>query len=237
MSWLIKKISKFIHTNCKKFYVDDNGNMFVLFKSNGKRIYNPKIKGLKVEFCGRDSTVEIHEPCKFKNCKLKMKSNCIVRIADTIYLINNLKTESIMQDNTTVEIGQNFLCCGLTLILADEPNLTIKIGKDCMFARDCVIFPSDAHSIFNKNGVVINSGENITIGNHVWLGLNVSVLKGSVIPDNCIVGYKSVYTKGSSKDYKITDENLGAVFTGVPAKVIKTGIKWSKANPYYRVEW
>ncbi|MBR4475316.1 MAG: hypothetical protein IKP05_01375 [Alphaproteobacteria bacterium] len=237
MGGFIKQISRFLHVNCKKFYVDDKGNLFVLFKSNGERVYNPKIKGLKVEFHGHNSIVEIHEPCQFKNCELKMKSNCTIKIEETKYLINNLKTENIMQDNTTVEIGKNFLCCGLTMILADEPNLTVKIGKDCMFARNCVIFPSDSHSIFNENGTLINLGESVVIGNHVWLGLNVSVLKGSIIPDNCVVGYNSVYTKASIKYYKVADTNLGAVFAGAPAKVVKTNINWSKANPCYRVEW
>lgn len=51
----------------------------------------------------------------------------------------------------------------------------------------------------------------VTIGNHVWIGFNVCVLKGVTIGDGAIIGAGSVVTK---------DVPAGATFAGNPAKSI-----------------
>ena len=50
------------------------------------------------------------------------------------------------------------------------------------------------------------------IGDRVWLGANVTVLKGVTIGENTTVGAGSVVTK---------DLPAGAIAVGVPAKVIR----------------
>ena len=88
-----------------------------------------------------------------------------------------------------------------------------------MFATDIYIRNNDAHTIIDRNsGKVINHPKDIIIGNHVWLGYNVTVLKGAVIPDGCVVGAKSVVSK------PLTESN--AIYAGQPAKLIKSNIQW-----------
>ena len=57
----------------------------------------------------------------------------------------------------------------------------------------------------------------IKIGNHVWIGANVTILKGVSIGDGSIVAAGSVVTKS------IPEACLAA---GVPAKVIKENVQW-----------
>ena len=52
----------------------------------------------------------------------------------------------------------------------------------------------------------------ITIGNNVWIGANVIVLKGTVLGDNTVVGTGSV-VKGEYPS--------NCVIVGNPAKIIK----------------
>ncbi len=54
----------------------------------------------------------------------------------------------------------------------------------------------------------------ISIGDDVWLGANVTVLKGARIGDGCVVATGSVVTAG--------DYPARSVLGGVPAKVIAT---------------
>ena len=82
--------------------------------------------------------------------------------------------------------------------------------------------------LLTKNKV-LNIGKIIKIGNHVWIGRRVDLLKGTKINDNSIVGFGSVVTGN------IDESNV--VIAGFPAKVIKTGVNWSRLTPeeYERV--
>jgi len=60
--------------------------------------------------------------------------------------------------------------------------------------------------------------KNVTIGNHVWVGAHASILKGSVIPNNCVIATRSVITKVFNESH--------AVIAGIPAKIVKHNIDW-----------
>jgi acetyltransferase-like isoleucine patch superfamily enzyme len=91
-----------------------------------------------------------------------------------------------------------------------------------MFSSGIQIEASDSHTIFAMdNSQRINFGKNILIGNHVWLGRFVTVLKGVTINDNCIIGTKSLVTKN-------TDKN--GLYVGIPAKKVKDNINWNRTR-------
>lgn len=62
----------------------------------------------------------------------------------------------------------------------------------------------------------------VIVGKNVWIGNNVTILKGSVIGDNCIIGACSVVTG------KCFAENT--VLAGNPAKEIRTLFEISNQN-------
>ena len=90
-----------------------------------------------------------------------------------------------------------------------------------MFSNKIQLRTSDSHSILDGNAKRINPGGDIEIGNHVWIGNEVVVLKGSVIPENCIVGARSIVTSS----LRATPNSMIA---GIPAKVLKTNINWKR---------
>jgi len=94
-----------------------------------------------------------------------------------------------------------------------EKKLTI--GHDCIIAWDVFISDSNFHDITD-----ITRSNPVSIGDHVWISHGVSVLKGSVIPSGCIVGAKSLVSGIFN-----TEKSLLA---GVPAKVIRNGVEWSR---------
>lgn len=93
---------------------------------------------------------------------------------------------------------------------------SITIGKDCAIGPSCYItdhdhgldpnFPPLAQPMFSKP---------TKIGDRVWIGANVTILKGVTIGNDTVVGAGSVVTK---------DIPAGAIAVGVPAKVIKERI-------------
>lgn len=68
----------------------------------------------------------------------------------------------------------------------------IRLGQDVMIARNVVIYDSDYHSMLNPQHKTINQDKPIYIGDHVWLTTNVTVLKGTVIGRNCLIGANTV---------------------------------------------
>ncbi len=57
----------------------------------------------------------------------------------------------------------------------------------------------------------------VRIGNHVWIGMNVLILKGVTINDGAIIAAGSVVTR---------DVPANCLAAGVPAYVIKENVTW-----------
>lgn len=68
----------------------------------------------------------------------------------------------------------------------------IQLGRDVMIARNVVIYDSDYHTVTNNQNEISNPDRPIYIGDHVWLTANVTVLKGTMIGNNCLIGSNSV---------------------------------------------
>jgi acetyltransferase-like isoleucine patch superfamily enzyme len=94
----------------------------------------------------------------------------------------------------------------------------IVIGSMCAIAWNVDILDTDEHIIL-ENNTQINPFEKTIIGNNVWIGLKTTILKGSIIEDNCIIGAASL-VKGLCKS-----NNL---YAGVPCKLVRENITWKK---------
>ena len=106
-----------------------------------------------------------------------------------------------------------------------EPNSEISIGNDCMYSSEIALYATDVHAIYDdETKTVLNFSKPIRIGNHVWVGRRVGILKGSEINDNSIVGFGSVVNR------KFTESSI--CIAGVPAQIVKSGINWDRRNPY-----
>ena len=87
---------------------------------------------------------------------------------------------------------------------------SMKIGENCNIGQYCIIMDADYHSLDDHSRPDIP--EAVEIGNDVWLGARVIVLKGSKIGDGATIGANSV-VKGTIPP--------GAIAAGNPARVIR----------------
>lgn len=90
-----------------------------------------------------------------------------------------------------------------------------------MFSHDVDMRNTDSHSILNAKGERINPSSDIVIGNHVWIGIRSTILKGSIIPSESVVAAQSMVTSS----LKASEHSL---IGGIPAKVLKTDISWDR---------
>lgn len=88
----------------------------------------------------------------------------------------------------------------------------ISIGSGSVISENVIIRDDDGHSIPGK----LPYGE-IKIGEHVWIGMNVIILKNVTIGDGAIVAAGSVVTRS-------VDANCMAA--GNPARIIKRDVLW-----------
>lgn len=98
-------------------------------------------------------------------------------------------------------------------------NSGISIGDNCMFSFGIQLYNTDAHAILDvETRTVINKVRELTIGNHVWVGANVTIMKNVTIADDCVIGWGSVVSG------KFTEPNC--ILAGNPSRIIKRGITW-----------
>ena len=223
----IKRYRKLLRSKIKQVPVKEvkqnkfHNNKILLVQQNGNIIENPThIPGIQIEFLGDNNYIEIHEPCNFWDSKIVIR-NAKVIIQSGIN--SNLIIESLDGKFSEINIGKNFTSSGTALIQAWPGKANVTIGEDCMFSWDTKIKISDNHVIFDKDsGKILNPNKDVVIGNHVWLGWHVFILKGSQIGDNSIIGAGSTVTKA------FKEQNV--IITGNPAKIIRRGIGWDRAN-------
>jgi acetyltransferase-like isoleucine patch superfamily enzyme len=119
----------------------------------------------------------------------------------------------IVKDNASLSIGDD------TYFTSDmhlEAVNDIKIGKRCAISWGVTIIDDDHHEI-NYEGKKREQHSNVIIGDHVWIACNVTVLKGTVIGNNCIVAAGSV-VKGVFGD--------NVLIAGNPGKVVRESVNW-----------
>lgn len=204
-----------VFSKCNFFYFQliIKGDSTVFFKKNKLRKSTIIMTGKKNEFIARSSFIEdsiitisgngnkiiLEEGVKLRKATINMRgSNCLIRIGK----------------NTTF---------GQVRMVNVGRNNEIIIGENCLFADNIELWASDTHSIYDKNGVFINPEKPIIIGNYVWIGAFVKILKGVIIGDNVIIGMNSFVTKNINK-------NL--LCAGNPIRVLKEDVTWKLTYPH-----
>ena len=114
-------------------------------------------------------------------------------------------------------IGKDFHISGnSTIICADS----VIFGDDVLVSWEIIIMDTDFHETENTLTNIINHKitKQISIGNNTWIGMRSTLLKGTRIPANTIIGSNSFLNKAY-----IIDENC--LLAGNPANIVKTDIK------------
>jgi len=116
----------------------------------------------------------------------------------------------VVDPGATLRLGSGYINADSRIFCFDS----IAIGDDVAIAEEVVLRDSDNHEVL---GGVAPSTAPIVIGDHVWIGMRATVLKGVTIGDGAIVAAGAVVNR---------DVPPCTMVAGVPAKIRKTAVVW-----------
>ena len=117
-----------------------------------------------------------------------------------------------------LKIGEHFHVTGDTTIVCKK---SVSFGKDCLLSWDVMVMDTDFHHIYG-NCEEVNKPRSIAVGNHVWIGMGVTILKGVKICDDVVVSANSSITKNLDESHCV----YGGVGRGV--EILKRDIDWKR---------
>ncbi|MES2440272.1 MAG: hypothetical protein V4584_14475 [Verrucomicrobiota bacterium] len=134
----------------------------------------------------------------------------------------DIKGQILVKGNRQrVVIGEKTTSEGIRLLASEDCDITI--GRSCVFAHKIEIRTTDAHSVVDREtGNRLNPPGSVTIGDRVWVGGGAILNKGSSVPAGSIVEANSFVSRAFEEE--------GVMLAGVPAKVVRTGITWSRVE-------
>lgn len=165
---------------------------------------------------GKGNRLVVGPGVTFPKCTIELNGN-----DSEIHLGLNCTISGILRcrsDAARIEIGNGTTIQGATITM-HEPG-TVRIGNGCMLSGEIRMDCSDMHSIIDiASKRRINAPADIVIEDHVWIGFRVFVTKGVRIGEGAIVGACSTVAR---------DVPPNCVVVGVPAKVVRRGVRWDR---------
>lgn len=181
----------------------------------GNDVYQPEFMDVKIAgknnfYYGNDITVN--------KLKVQIKGNDNTLLIGSHTKLNGVI--SIVGDNLTVFIGAGTSFQDVKIFCKGNNN-GVYFGRDCMLSTEIEVRTSDSHSIISlTEKKKLNHEKGVFIGDHVWIAKRSLIQKGSVIPEDNIIGFGSMVNKpliGSNK-----------TFVGVPVKEVNSNVTWSR---------
>lgn len=188
-------------------------------KGNTLKLNNAFAKCCKFHVGGINNIVEIESGfVRLSNVSIRIygSDNHIVIMGGA-----NLKDVSFyIEDNGGhIIINRNVTICGNTHLAVIEGK-KIEIGEDCLLSSQIYFRTGDSHSILDRTtGKRINPSMDIEIGNHVWIGNDVKILKGVKVGEHSIISTGAILSAGNYPSNSI----IGGIGHG---KVLKTDVDW-----------
>ncbi|MGO2734671.1 acyltransferase [Psychrobacter sp.] len=197
-------------------------NELLLQSKDGSLKKVQDIDGLKVEFLGQNNEIVISSQAVLHNVHLKLGDDCKVHIGkthkrgvrNTFVDMSGAKGGAVfIDDETSIESAR--------FAMANESGCSVKIGRNCMLSSNIMFRATDGHVIHHLGErKALNRSKPIHIGDSVWIGSGVTILKGTQVANDSIIGTMSLVASRF--------ENPNIVIGGNPARVIKTGIAWDR---------
>lgn len=177
-------------------------------------IGNIILENSRIDFWGTGNILYCEEPLHLKNAHIQFRGDhSLLYIASTkdTYQIN-----VTMYHHSTCYIGKDtYIHSHLNISVSEQQNFWI--GKGCLLSFGTWFRTADPHLIYDcTTHQRMNPSQSIFIGDHVWIGQDCLILKGTKIGSGSIIGGHSVLS------HKTIPSNTS--YAGNPARKIKNNV-------------
>lgn len=188
-------------------------------RSHGNRIEAPRamLKNTRIRIRGKNNTLIIGDFSQLQNVTVQVSgdNNRITLGSWSTFRGTEIYVE---QSGNQVRVGDHAHFYGKAELACME-GTSLSIGSDCLCSSNIQMRTGDSHAVLDRSGCRINPSRDICLGDHVWLGRDVSLLKGAQVGDHCIVGMGALVTG------KFPESNCS--IAGNPARIIRRDVDWS----------
>jgi carbonic anhydrase/acetyltransferase-like protein (isoleucine patch superfamily) len=115
----------------------------------------------------------------------------------------------------------------MTIVASEQKH--VFIGDDCLFARNIFFRTADSHLIYDiDSSMRISTPRSVFVGDHVWIGQNALLLKGTQLGSGSIIGAASV----------VAGKRLSSncAYAGNPVHKVREGVWFSSASTHAYTE-
>jgi acetyltransferase-like isoleucine patch superfamily enzyme len=146
--------------------------------------------------------------------------NALLMLGDDVALVSST---IVVGADTAVMIGEQSTATWLCSIDARN-GATVVFGADTMLASGVWVTSDDSHAIRDMvtDARVNLYGGRIVVDRHVWIGDQVRLMGDCAVGPNAVVG-AGTFVKNTSLP-------ANTVSVGRPARPVRTGITWSRAD-------
>ena len=123
---------------------------------------------------------------------LNLNKNSILEFKGTAHI--GMGSKINIEEKAKLVIGNNFAISALSSINCYKQ---ITFGNNVQFSWNCLVMDSDTHKIFDKDNQQINIDKEIIFEDKIWIGCNCTILKGTHLSSNTVIGSNSVLTNKS----------------------------------------
>ena len=172
----------------------------------------------RIEVKGADNSIRI-ESATLSRCAISITGANNGLIVEPGVNLRSA-TIHIRGNDCLIHIGSGTSFGGVRMVNVGEKN-ALLIGRDCLFADQIEIWAGDSHPIFDNDDRLINPAAPVHIGDTVWVGSRVIILKGVSIGDGSIIGMGSLV---------VNDVPARAISVGNPNKTVKENYGYWKLH-------
>lgn len=191
----------------------------LLLMENNKFIGTiPVMKNSRIRFSGDNNILYCDKNVRLKNCNIYFAgNNSVLWLSSSKY---SYKMTIYLYSHSVIFWGKDNSINGDISITASEQK-NVLIGSDNLFSTDIWIRNSDAHLLYDAlSKKRINCSKSVYIGDHVWIGQQAVLLKGTNISSGSIIGARSVL----SNKHVLSN----TVWAGNPARQIRKNVFWDE---------
>ena len=198
-------------------------NTIVFSEADGFEIMDE----VEIVFSGTNNILFCDGRVKLRESMIRFEGdNSIVFLSSSSHIY---RANFTLYNNNVLFIDEDcYFSDVLNAICSEQKH--IIIGKECLFSFEVWVRTADPHLVYSKaTNRRLNPSKSVFLGDHIWVGQNVGILKGSRVHSGCIIGGHALLPGKTIPSH--------CLFAGNPGQVIKEDIFWEGKSVHGWTDW